>query len=50
LVGEEVLVILDAGNLFLVCTSNRGVLRGNPVMVGKHWDTQETEFASDDQQ
>lgn len=44
LVGEEVLVILDAETLFLVCTANRGVLKGGPFMVGKDWDTHETEF------
>src|SRR5262245_40343668 len=41
-IGERVLVILDAGNLFLVCTPNRGVIRGGPILVGKHWDTHET--------
>ncbi len=44
LVGEEVLVILDAQALFLVCTKNRGLLRGGPFMVGKHSNTSETEF------
>jgi hypothetical protein len=47
LVGEEVLAIFDAGNVFVVCTTNRGVLRGNPVMVGKHWDTHATEFSAE---
>ncbi len=34
--GEPVLVILDAGDLYLVCTPNRGVLGGLPILVGKH--------------
>lgn len=37
--GEEALVILEAANpfgqvLYLVCTPNRGVLRGEPILVG----------------
>ena len=44
LTGEEVLVILDAGTVFLSCSANRGVLRGDPVLIGKHWDTREREF------
>ena len=44
LVGEKVLVILDVQSLFLVCTKNRGVFRGEPFMVGKRWNTSETEF------
>ena len=44
LAGEEVLVILEDSNVFLICTKNRGVLRGGPVMAGRHWDAQETEF------
>lgn len=47
LTGEVVLVIFDAGNLFLSCSANRGVARGGPVMIGKHWDTREREFAPD---
>ncbi|MEQ1918983.1 MAG: hypothetical protein ABL955_07270 [Elusimicrobiota bacterium] len=31
---EEVLVILE-GDPYVVCTKNRGVLRGEPIMVGK---------------
>jgi allophanate hydrolase subunit 1 len=31
--GEEVMVILKS-NAFLVCTPNRGVLRGEPILVG----------------
>lgn len=31
--GEEVIAIL-ASNTYLVCTSNRGVVRGDPILVG----------------
>jgi hypothetical protein len=31
---EEVIAILDS-NTYLVCTPNRGVLRGEPMLVGK---------------
>lgn len=39
-VNETVVAILDAGNLYLVCTRNRGVVRGEPYLVGKSsaWD------------
>ena len=43
-VPEDTLVILDAGSVFLCCTANRGVLRGGPIMAGKHWDTTAQEF------
>ena len=34
---ELVVAILDGGpNLYLVCTPNRGVLRGMPILVGRH--------------
>jgi hypothetical protein len=33
--GEEVLVILES-TTYLVCTPNRGVLRGEPILVGKN--------------
>jgi len=32
--GEVVVAILES-NTYLVCTPNRGVLRGMPIMVGK---------------
>ncbi len=31
--GEEVIAILES-TAFLVCTPNRGVLRGDPILVG----------------
>jgi hypothetical protein len=33
--GEAVIAILES-NTYLVCTPSRGVLRGMPIMVGKH--------------
>ena len=42
--GETVTAILDSTATFLVCTSNRGVLRGMPVLVGKHEVTDEQVF------
>src|SRR6266571_2400387 len=32
--GEEVVAILES-NTYLVCTTNRGVARGMPILVGK---------------
>jgi hypothetical protein len=32
--GETVVAILES-NAFLVCTANRGVLRGEPILVGR---------------
>lgn len=36
LVGEMVVAILfrDVGNLYFVCTANRGVIRGGPIFAG----------------
>jgi len=33
--GECVTVILDAEGVFLICTPNSGVFRGEPILVGK---------------
>ena len=41
---EPVLVILETDGAFLVCSENRGVARGTPFLVGKHWDTRATDF------
>ena len=41
--GERVLVILES-NAYLVCTGNRGVLRGQPILVGKQEVSSVTEF------
>ena len=42
-VEEKVLVILQS-NTFLVCTYNRGVIRGGPVLVGKNEAIEVTYF------
>jgi len=34
--GEEVIAILESTGSYLVCTENRGVVRGEPIMIGKH--------------
>ena len=40
LIGEEVIAILESGYLnvsvYLVCTPNRGVIRGMPILVGEN--------------
>jgi hypothetical protein len=33
LIGEEVIAILES-NAYLICTPNRGVIRGEPILVG----------------
>ena len=33
--GEEVIAIIP-GEPYKICTPNRGVLRGEPIMVGQH--------------
>ena len=39
LIGEEVIAILESGysniSVYLVCTPNRGVIRGMPILVGE---------------
>ena len=37
--GEPVVAILDCGNLYKVCTTNRGVVRGEAIFVGKNSDS-----------
>ena len=39
----EVLIILES-NAYLVCTPNRGVLRGMPILVGKNEAIVVTDF------
>ena len=34
--GEMVIVILESDPVFLVCTPNRGLIRGEPMLVGKN--------------
>jgi hypothetical protein len=33
--GEQVVAIYDGGPFYLVCSANRGVIHGGPVMAGK---------------
>ena len=42
-VGEKVIAILES-NTYLVCTQNRGVVRGGPVLVGKMEATRVIDF------
>jgi len=43
--GGIVIAILESES-YLVCTPDRGVLRGEPVMVGKHEVTDSEDFES----
>ena len=43
--GEEVMAILES-NAFLVCTLNRGVRRGEPILVGIDEVSEVEEFDS----
>ncbi|MEZ0611989.1 hypothetical protein ACAW74_25985 [Fibrella sp. WM1] len=33
---EPVMAIFDAGTVYLVCTTTRGVIGGEPMLAGKH--------------
>lgn len=33
--GETIVAIFQAGDLYLICTNNRGVLRGMPMIAGE---------------
>jgi hypothetical protein len=41
---ETVFAIFDCGGAYHVCTTNRGVLRGSPALVGKHDTHRVVEF------
>lgn len=43
---EEILVLLDAYAVYLCCTPNRGVVRGEPILTGLE-GTHVVEFAPD---
>lgn len=43
--AEPVVAILDCGQLFKICTSTRGVVRGEAILVGKS-DAHPTYFES----
>lgn len=45
--GETVIAILEADNLYCVCTPKRGVVRDLPIFVGKHYDTHIVQFDKD---
>lgn len=34
--NQRVLIIFECKELFLVCTPSRGVLGGDPILVGRH--------------
>jgi len=42
--GETVIAILESTITFLVCTTNRGVRRGMPILVGKEEIISITDF------
>jgi hypothetical protein len=42
--GEIVVAILETETCFLVCTENRGVVRGQPVLVGRPSAISVTDF------
>lgn len=42
--GEPVVAIFDGGAVYLVCSANRGVIRGGPVMAGKGHQTHASYF------
>lgn len=44
---EPVCAIFDCDNLYKICTTNRGVLRGEPVYAGKDEHSQVSYFEAD---
>jgi|GEM_PF-442149 len=47
---ETILVMLETDSVYLCCTANRGVRRGEPILTGKGDDTFVTDFDPDDGQ
>lgn len=45
-IGEEPIMAILESNAFLVCTPNRGVLRGMPILVGIEEILKVTDFDS----
>ncbi|HKW87597.1 MAG TPA: hypothetical protein VJN21_02460 [Candidatus Acidoferrales bacterium] len=43
--GREPVIAIFESNSYLVCTPSRGVLRGIPIMVGKHEVIASEDFA-----
>lgn len=46
-INELVIAIFEMDQLFIVCTPNRGVLRGEPYLVGKNSTRHYAEFLKD---
>ncbi len=44
---EIILIMLETPSVYLCCTANRGVLRGEPILTGKSSDTYVTDFEKD---
>ena len=42
--GELVVAIFDCGNLYKACTTNRGLIRGEAILVGKNESSFPTYF------
>ena len=45
---ETILVMLETTSVYLCCTANRGVYRGEPILTGKGHDTFVMDFELDD--
>lgn len=43
---EPVLAIFDCGNIYKICTPNRGGIRGEPVLAGKNLNSSAIHFTS----
>jgi hypothetical protein len=41
---EPVVAIFDCGDLYKICTANRGVIRGEPILAGAGYDSFPTYF------
>lgn len=48
--AETILVMLETDSVYLCCTANRGVRRGEPILTGKGEDTFVTNFDPDEGQ
>jgi hypothetical protein len=44
---EMILVMLETPSVYLCCTGNRGVVRGEPILTGKGPDTLVIDFERD---
>ncbi len=41
---DPVLAIFDCGNFYIICTTNRGGVRGEPILAGKDYNSIPTYF------